>query len=482
MNKLTVCKAAALAAAISLSFGCVTVDPPDLKAADVPEAWEGPLAAGAPIWPNTDWWNNFNSPELNEFLEEVKRSNFDLANNQRNLRAAELTLRDAGLARFPTPTVSLSDGESYSRTQANGTTVSEGNNSNSTQLSMTASYGGVLTKDATYTRSLNSYENSVAQSFDAAMRTLGTAASAYFNLLLIRDRLVSQRQNLANAETILGYARANFEAGITVQIDFLEQQINFDSQRNSFRALEQQERSAIASLALLVGRNVIEGYDIEGRTLEDIEIPTVQPGIPSELLWRRPDIYQAERNLRNAAVNVTVARRSLFPNISLTANSGRSSPSLVDFISSPATATFSLSASLSQTLLDTGQRRRNIEASRLSLETSLATYRRTVLAAYNEVDLALSSIQQLEFEADIARRNLEAATESFRLAELRYQVGAVAYQTVLTSQNSLFSARLSVLSNKQARLNAIINFYQALGGGWEPGARFDFVAAGSDRP
>jgi outer membrane protein TolC len=208
----------------------------------------------------------------------------------------------------------------------------------------------------------------------------------------------------------------------------------------------------------------------------------VQPGIPSELLWRRPDIYQAERNLRNAAVNVTVARRSLFPNISLTANSGRSSPSLVDFISSPATATFSLSASLSQTLLDTGQRRRNIEASRLSLETSLATNRRTVLAAYNEVDLALSSIQQLEFEADIARRNLEAATESFRLAELRYQVGAVAYQTVLTSQNSLFSARLSVLSNKQARLNAIINFYQALGGGWEPGARFDFVAAGSDRP
>src|SRR5690606_29532821 len=104
-------------------------------------------------------------------------------------------------------------------------------------------------------------------------------------------------------------------------IEYLEQQINFDSQRNSFRSLQQQERQAIASLALLVGRNVIEGYEIKGQTLEDIVVPTVQPGIPSELLWRRPDLYQAERNLENAAINVTVARRALFPNISLTTNS-----------------------------------------------------------------------------------------------------------------------------------------------------------------
>src|SRR5690606_29814654 len=125
-------------------------------------------------------------------------------------------------------------------------------------------------------------------------------------------------------------------------------------------------------------------------------------------------------------------------------------------------------ASLSQTLLDTGQRRRNIENARLSLETTLANYRRTVLGAYNEVDLALSNIRQLELEADIQRRNLERAEESFRLSELRYQVGSANYQTVLQSQNSLFSARINVLSNKVNRLNAIINFYQALGGGWEP--------------
>src|SRR5690606_37398284 len=136
--------------------------------------------------------------------------------------------------------------------------------------------------------------------------------------------------------------------------------------------MEQQERQAMASLALLVGRNVIEGYDVQATTLDNINVPTVQPGIPSELLWRRPDLYQAELGLRNSAINVIVARRSLFPNISLTTSSGRSSPALIDFISSPASSTFSLTASLSQTLLDTGQRRRNIENARLSLETTLA--------------------------------------------------------------------------------------------------------------
>src|SRR5690606_24082422 len=196
-----------------------------------------------------------------------------------------------------TPTVTLSDSESFTRQRSNGTTVSEGNNSNSTQLSMTASYSGVLTKEATYMRSLNDYESRVAASYDQAMNTIGTAISAYFNLLLLRDRLVAQRQNLANAEMILGYARAELDAGLTVPINFLQQQIQVENQRNSLRALEQQERQARASLALLVGRNVIEGYDIQGETLDDIIVPTVQPGIPSELLWRRPDLYQAELSL-----------------------------------------------------------------------------------------------------------------------------------------------------------------------------------------
>src|SRR5690606_10235337 len=162
-----------------------------------------------------------------------------------------------------TPTVTLSDSESFTRQRSNGTTVSEGNNSGSTNLSMSAAYSGVLTKEATYMRSLNDYESRVAASYDQAMNTIGTAISAYFNLLLVRDRIAAQRQNLANAEQILAYAKAELDAGITVPINYLQQQIQVDSNRNSLRSLEQQERQARASLALLVGRNVIEGYDIQ---------------------------------------------------------------------------------------------------------------------------------------------------------------------------------------------------------------------------
>ena len=122
-----------------------------------------------------------------------------------------------------------------------------------------------------------------------------------------------------------------------------------------------------------------------------------------------------------------------------------------------------------QLLLDNGQRRRNIEQSKLSLESSLAVYRRTVLGAFNEVEVALASIQLLEEQAQVAASSLSAAEESFRIAEVRYREGVADFETVLVSQNSLFSTRNAFLDNKLQRLNAILNFYQALGGGWTAG-------------
>ena len=84
--------------------------PPPLEDADVPATWLGPVYDDAPIWPNTDWWINFNDAELSAFIDEVKANNFDLANNRRNLEAAQIALREAGLARWPNPVVEIGDG------------------------------------------------------------------------------------------------------------------------------------------------------------------------------------------------------------------------------------------------------------------------------------------------------------------------------------------------------------------------------------
>ena len=472
---------AALAACVALA-GCATMAPPQLEQRDVPAGWLGPVYDDATVWPNTDWWNNFNDPELSAFIDEVKANNLDLANNRRNLESAQLTLREAGLARWPTPQVSLADGTGFSSTRVDGATVSSGNRPEDTQLAASANFSGILTKPATYARSLTDYESQVAQAADVAMNTLGTATSTFFQLLLIRDRIVAAQQNLANAEVIGRIAQARLDAGVSVPIDTLQQQIQIEQQRTALQSLIQSDLAARASLAVLIGRHV-QGFDIAGQTLQNVVVPRVQPGLPSELLTRRPDLYQAERILRGDALTVTIVRRSLFPQISLTSSATASSPALVDIVSSPALTTFDISASLVQTLLDNGERRRNIAQAKIFLESSLASYRRAVLGAFNEVEVALSNIQLLEAQAEVAASSLEAAEEAFRIAQVRYEEGVADFQTVLQAQNTLFSTRNTFLDNKLQRLNAVLSFYQTLGGGWEPGDIAEYwgvTAAGAE--
>lgn len=458
----------ALAAVVAVLAGCATMAPPPLEQGDVPEGWIGPVYDEASVWPNTDWWNNFSDAELSAFIDEVKANNLDLANNRRNLESAQLTLRDAGLARWPTPQVSVGDGTAFSSTRANGATVSSGTIGEDTRLVASANFGNILTKPAAYARALTDYESQLAQAADVAMNTLGTATSTFFQLLLIRDRIVAAQQNLDNAQVIGRIAQARLDAGVSVPIDMLQQQIQIEQQRNALQSLIQSDLAARASLAVLVGRHV-QGFDVAGQTLQNVEVPRVQPGLPSELLARRPDLYQAELSLRGAAISVTLVRRSLFPQISLTGSASASSAALTDIVASPAQTTFGISASLVQLLLDNGERHRNIEQAKISLESSLASYRRAVLGAFNEVEVALSNIQLLDAQAEVAASSLGAAEEAFRIAQVRYEEGVADYQTVLQAQNTLFSTRNSFLDNKLQRLNAILSFYQALGGGWEPG-------------
>ena len=457
-----------LAPALLALSACAVMEPPPLPESDVPQNFIGPIVEESAVWPNTDWWNNFHDAELSAFIDEVKANNLDLANNRRNLESAQLALREAGLARWPTPQLTIGDATGYSRTSLDGATVSSGNVNDATRLAATFTYSNILTKPATYARDLTAYDSDIAQAADVAMNTLGLATSTFFQLLLIRDRIVAARQNLENAEAIGRIAQARVDAGVSVPIDALQQQIQIEQQRTALQSLMQADLAARASLALLVGRHV-QGFDIAGQTLQNVDVPQVQPGLPSELLVRRPDLYQAEMSLRGSAATVTIVRRSLFPNISLTASASQSSFDLANVVSSPAQATAGLTASLVQLLLDNGQRHRNIEQSKLSLENSLAVYRRTVLGAFNEVEVALSSIQLLEEQAAVAASSLSAAEESFRLAQIRYREGVADFETVLVSQNSLFSTRNAFLDNKLQRLNAILNFYQALGGGWNAG-------------
>jgi len=457
-----------LATAVMLG-GCVSKLPP-LPATDVPAGWEGPVTANAPMWPKKDWWNNFEDTELTTLISNVQASNLDLANVKRNLDSAQISLREAGYNLLPTPTVTIGTGATSTQTHK---TPVLGSTSTGTNVPFTVNagftYNDILSKPANYDKALSDYSGRVAQAESLALTTLGTTASTYFQLLLTRDKVVAARQNLANAEAIGAIAQARVDAGVAVQIEALQQQITIESARNSLRTLQQNDLSARAALALLQGHNV-QGFDIKSKSLLDIKVPAVQPGIPSDLLRRRPDLVLAESTLKSSNANLTIVHNSLFPQISLTGNASASSTSLSNLVSSPA-STITISANLVETLLDNGQRFRNIDQARITMENNLSSYRKAVLTAFNDVEVSLSNIQLLEAQSQTAFNNLHAAEESFREAQARYTEGVTDYQTMLQTQNTLFTARNSWLDSKLLQLNAAVGLYQSLGGGWENPAK-----------
>ena len=343
--------------------------------------------------------------------------------------------------------------------------VESDSTSTSTSVNATLAYAGILSKPARYDAARARYAAAAAVAADAALNILGTAASAYFRVLINRDLIVAAEQNLENAEQIARIVQARVDAGTITPIDALQQSIAVERQRNAVKNLVQEEFAARASLALLLGRSV-QGFDIAAQTLEGIRVPQVKPGLPAELLSRRPDLVQAEASLRAAHADVRLARAAFLPDITLTASGSIASDSLRALLEAP-DSVLATAANLAQSLLDDGRRSRNVRRSLLAMESSLAAYRKAVLAAFNDIEVRLKGIALLNSQEAVARDDRRCAEEAFRIAGLRYSEGVADYQTVLLSQNALFSARNAYLNNKLARLNATVALYQALVGGWE---------------
>src|SRR5690606_37524030 len=189
---------------------------------------------GAPVWPQEDWWNSFGNAELMSIIDEVRQNNFDLANNERNLRNAQITLREAGFNLLPTPSVTIGTGARYTEVDGNSSSPNQ-----TFDLNAGFNYNNILSKPATYDRAVAAYDSSVAQYANTILNTMGTAASTYFQLLFIRDQIEAAEQNVENAEVIAEIIRAQVDAGVSVPINLLNQQITIESQRANLRNLIQ---------------------------------------------------------------------------------------------------------------------------------------------------------------------------------------------------------------------------------------------------
>ena len=453
-----------MAVALALCLTGCAITSPQLKP-QLPVAGtynEAAPAGAAGVAPT--WWQSFGSAELSSLVSEALAGSPDLAIATERVRQAEAQVRVAGASLFP---VLSAGADTSSRATRSVSGASGTATSNSTDFALTASYEiDLWGKNRAGVKSAKSSLAASQFDRDAAQLTLiSGVATSYFDVQALRTRLDIARQNLAAAERVLDLVSARARNGAASRLDVSRQEATVLSQREALVPLEQQERQTLAALAVLLGRPP-EGFAVKAQGITDLTVPAVDPGLPAELLVRRPDLASAEAQLAASNADVTAARAALLPSIKLTGSAGLASGALLSLASGGTTAAIDIAASLLQPIFD-GGRLRGQKAVAESKERELVeTYRKAILSAFADVEKALAGTsrlgQQEQLQSDVQTR----AQESLRLAEVRYRAGADDLLTVLDAQRTLFAAQDQLAQIHQDRLEAAVSLYKALGGGW----------------
>jgi NodT family efflux transporter outer membrane factor (OMF) lipoprotein len=399
------------------------------------------------------WWKAFDSAELHALVEAALAGSPDLAIAKERVRQAEAQVRVAGASLFP----SLNLGFDSRKTDS----------SESSSTSLSASYEVDLWgANASAARSAEAGLRATVYDGESARLTLiGGVANAYFEVLSLRGRLAVSRENLAIAERVLTLVQARARNGAVSPLDVARQEVAVLSRRAALLPLEQQERQTLAALAVLLGR-VPEGFGVQASGVAALAVPAITPGLPADLLTRRPDLAGAEAQLVAANANLAAARAALLPSIQLTGSAGVASGALLAFMSGPQSSV-AIAASILQPIFDGGRRRAQVEIAGSRERELVETYRKAILSAFADVEVTLSAARRLAEREALEAQAEERSREALRLAEVRYREGADDLLSVLDAQRTLFDAQDQLAQVRLERLEAAVALYRALGGGWQ---------------
>lgn len=407
-----------------------------------------------------DWWHSFAAPELAALVEQALADSTDLAIAAERVRQAELAVRNAGASLFPSLSGGASTADRY--TDPSG---ASGSSARSSGVSLSASYEidlwGRLAANVDGAQAALTGSRYDLQTVRLSVSS--AVANAYFQVLALRVRLAIAQENLSIAERVFRIVQARYDNGAASALDLSRQRTTVLSQRATIEPLQVQQRQALTALALLLGR-APQGFTVAGMPLDALAVPAVAPGLPSDLLLRRPDLASAEAALQSADANVAAARAALLPSIQLSGSTGLASSALLSL----ANPTFSLglTGSVAQTLFDGGRLRNQVLVSESQRRVLVENYRASIHSALKEVEDSLSNIARNRSQELSQLAIRDEAQRSLRLAELRYREGVEDLLSTLDAQRTLFSAQDSLAQQRLARLTSAVDLYKALGGGW----------------
>ncbi|HZI55756.1 MAG TPA: efflux transporter outer membrane subunit [Verrucomicrobiae bacterium] len=410
------------------------------------------------------WWELFQDQQLQQLVRTALEQNYDVRIAATRILEAQALLGITRSNQFP----QLNAGAAaVTQRVAAGAVVPVATNASATQLSVS----GVWELDfwGRFRKATEAARANLLASEWARQQVISTlvsnVATAYFQLRELDLELEISQQTLTSRRDSLKLTQLLADHGATSLLDVRQAEQLVYTAAEQVPDLERRIQQQENLISTLLGKN--PGAVARGLKLtEQPHLPQVPAGLPSSLLERRPDIRQAEEQLVAFNAQIGVAKASYFPQIALTGTAGYQSPALTSLFNGPA-GFFSLGGSLVQPLFAGGRIRSGVRLAEAQKEEAVLSYRKTIQQAFQDVADSLIAYQKDQEFRQQQQLLTTAAEDAAHLSDVRYKGGATSYLEVLTNQTNYFSAQLNLAQAQLNELNALVQLYRSLGGGWQ---------------
>lgn len=416
-----------------------------------------------------NWWEIFQDPQLNALEEQINVSNQNLKAAVGQYQGSRAALRYVRADYFPTVTTSPSAArERYSNNRPPQSSAFDGMTFNDFVVPVSFSYQANVW--GRVSRNVESYrEQAQASAADLAVINLSmhaTLAVDYFaaRTLDAEDKLL--QDTVAQYTQALQLNEDRYRGGLASEVEVEQARTILETTQAQLVDVGVARAQYEHAVAVLVGKAPAEF------TLPPLPLTTPPPpipvGIPSELLERRPDIAAAERRVASANAQVGLAKTAYYPLVNIIGTGGFESGDIATLLEGPS-GMWSVGASAMMTLFDGGRRRALNDEAKTSYDSTVASYRQTVLTGFQQVEDNLAALRILKQESGVQASAVQDAQRSLDLSNNRYQGGVTSYLEVITAQNAALSDELTAVNILGRRMASAVLLIQAIGGGWDRG-------------
>jgi NodT family efflux transporter outer membrane factor (OMF) lipoprotein len=465
--------ASAVASAAALAAGCslapryhVPDSPPATSQYQELDGWQ--LAKPMDAEPRGDWWKLYADPQLDELERKAADANQNIKAAFARLQQARADTRIARADLFPQLTASAS--AERARISPNSPTYVPGKPTTGNDFNL---QGDVSYEIDLWGRVRNEVASAKAseQASAADLASLDLSIHAelamdYFNLRSADSQRQMLDQTVHDYQQSLQLTTNLFNGGAAPLSDVAQAQTQLENALTQAADIGLQREQAAHAIAVLIGENPSAFHIAVNPLPIESSPPAIDPGLPSGLLERRPDVAEAERRVAAANAQIGVARAAYFPQFTIDGSVGLNSTHASNWISAPSRF-WSIGPQLTVPLFEAGRLAGQTARAKAQYEEQVAGYRNTVLTAYQDVEDSLAALRQLEQESQTVTAAVKAANVALQQANYRYRAGAVTYLEVATAETTALQAQLSAASIQARWLNASVTLIKALGGGWQ---------------